>query len=853
MIRKVLFFLAMLLCPLLVNAQKGKIVIEGNFTTGYKVDTVLLEYFNPDDLADYHFSDLKTEYKSEAIPLTKGRFKKVVYTDRPVAVKIFCQNPYSINRLRGPINRFASGFMEPGDSLHLVNDADNIRYMGKGATNFIVWGEISKVHYKPDPPIGFSLLQRYLFFSQQCDSIAMKKQKIMNKYKDGMTAVAFTYLNGNMISLGEQNRAEKFGILVYNRKKVGLSDADLVRIYDTTIGRSAVVRLPVDDNTMLNQLADFYCSPFSRILYQYTEGFKDSFFNQDLVEQNVGLYYFIRNNYSGLARAKMLTTILTVYMLRKGGTNPEYLSCVDDFMSIPGYFKQKKYVKKYVEGSLRVEEGAYAPFFSLTDVDGKKFSLTDLKGKVVFMDFWFTGCTGCTQIVPALTNIEKAFEDNPNVAFVSISIDEDKKRWIESINRGKYTTGKGINLYTEGEGGNHSVLESYNVSSYPRFFLIDAEGKIAFYPAPSPLVKNGEILGRMIKQKVAEIMDGPYLVYDDSTIVCKTVTGSDRGKSIVREEIYNISQKEQLLLPVMTDMEDRGFKVKLKQKLTPEPTVFEMPSSLMVLSDIEGNFEAFRELLQSNGVIDQDYNWTFGNGHLVLAGDFFDRGKQVTEVLWLIYLLEQKAREKGGYVHFVLGNHEIMNLNGDLRYVQQKYHNNARILGSDYQSLWGKDSELGRWLRTKNIIEKIGDLLVCHGGISSNVNGLDISLESINASAREYYDREHEIGGNEGVLNVLYNKKYSPFWYRGYYNENEASLQQIDSTLKKFGVRKIVTGHTINQSGTIGVYYGGRVINTDTEHAKRKSEALLIENGEFFRVNRHGERRLLISDGMVVR
>ncbi len=62
----------------------------------------------------------------------------------------------------------------------------------------------------------------------------------------------------------------------------------------------------------------------------------------------------------------------------------------------------------------------------------------------------------------------------------------------------------------------------------------------------------------------------------------------------------------------------------------------------------------------------------------------FDRGEQVTECLWLIYSLEEKAKAVGGYVHFVLGNHEIMNLQGDFRYVQEKYKITAQVMARPY-------------------------------------------------------------------------------------------------------------------------------------------------------------------------
>ena len=96
-------------------------------------------------------------------------------------------------------------------------------------------------------------------------------------------------------------------------------------------------------------------------------------------------------------------------------------------------------------------------------------------------------------------------------------------------------------------------------------------------------------------------------------------------------------------------------------------------SPIIALSDIEGNFNAFSSFLMANKVINKNFDWIFGNGHLVLLGDFMDRGTNVTQCLWLIYKLEQQAALQNGKVHFVIGNHEAMNLQGNVKYVAPKY------------------------------------------------------------------------------------------------------------------------------------------------------------------------------------
>ncbi len=339
--------------------------------------------------------------------------------------------------------------------------------------------------------------------------------------------------------------------------------------------------------------------------------------------------------------------------------------------------------------------------------------------------------------------------------------------------------------------------------------------------------------------------DGPYVLYKNDKVFIKNVF-EENGIKTVKIDSVNMAEKDALSLTVATDEPGKTFSVQLKSTLEAEKSEYKKVSKQLVISDIEGNFGAFRKLLQSAGVIDTNYNWTFGNGHLVLTGDFFDRGDQVTEVLWLIYSLEEKAKMAGGYVHYVLGNHEIMNLSGDLRYLHPKYVQNAVLLNENYMGgLYGENSEIGRWLRTKNIVEKVGHILFMHGGISGEINNMDISLSKLNEIARPYY-ADTTYNYNDPKLDIIYGD-LGPFWYRGYYKATTiASMGQIDSTLDKFDVKLIATGHTI-VADTITIWHKGKLINTDVHHAKGHSEALLIDDGKYYRMINGGEKILLMK------
>jgi hypothetical protein len=333
-------------------------------------------------------------------------------------------------------------------------------------------------------------------------------------------------------------------------------------------------------------------------------------------------------------------------------------------------------------------------------------------------------------------------------------------------------------------------------------------------------------------------IDGPYVLYSNDSVFVNYIEDNSGVKS-VKTDAKPTSMKSGITLQVNTDMPGKTFNVQLKQKLSEEKSEYKGVKKMLVISDIEGNFEAFRKLLQGNQVIDENFNWTFGKDHLVLAGDFVDRGVMVTEVLWFIYSLEEKAKAAGGYVHYILGNHEIMNMANELDYVNERYIQHAKLMNKPYMQLFGPNAEIGRWLATKNVVERVGNTLFSHAGISGYMNMLRLPLKELNEITRPFYtDTTYKYSDDR--LNIIYSD-FGPFWYRNYYKAPRANVTQIDSTLDIYGVRTISTGHTII-ANEIRSLYDGKVFNTDVHHAQGHSEALLIDNGKFWRVNNAGEK-----------
>jgi hypothetical protein len=329
--------------------------------------------------------------------------------------------------------------------------------------------------------------------------------------------------------------------------------------------------------------------------------------------------------------------------------------------------------------------------------------------------------------------------------------------------------------------------------------------------------------------------DGPYIIYDKKE--GNRVIEVDSAFSI---KDYNLSNKKRFDVNVYSFQKSvsGNFTVKLKDTIEIPPSQYDLNSDILVLSDIEGNWYALKTLLLNAGVIDNDHNWIFGNGHLVLLGDFMDRGLNVTQILWLVYKLEDEAKQQGGNIHFILGNHEIMNLEGSIYHVRSKYKKLAKKLGVDYSTyLLGDNSELGRWLRSKNTIEKIGDYLFVHAGIGPEMYKQKLDIDTINSKVRQYIQNpamnqkdELLLGGN------------GPLWYRGYIRTREDSIEMyLENILQFYNVNKIIIGHsTVSR---IKYYCNDKVIDVDVHFPYdnqdntlgqglliRKDEELLIVN-----------------------
>lgn len=209
---------------------------------------------------------------------------------------------------------------------------------------------------------------------------------------------------------------------------------------------------------------------------------------------------------------------------------------------------------------------------------------------------------------------------------------------------------------------------------------------------------------------------------------------------------------------------------------------------IVAVSDPHGAYDALIGTLGHAGVIDDTLAWSGGTTHLVITGDLMDRGADSRKIMDLVMRLEAESQEQGGMVHLTLGNHEVMNLVGDLRYVSrgeyaafaaeetaeererwfQQYraaHAIESPEGADDETLraefdqnrppgffahraaFSSEGKYGRWLLQKPLLVVVNETAFVHGGLPSLV--AELGLDRLNAELGA------EVGDYVRQLDVL--------------------------------------------------------------------------------------------------
>jgi len=231
----------------------------------------------------------------------------------------------------------------------------------------------------------------------------------------------------------------------------------------------------------------------------------------------------------------------------------------------------------------------------------------------------------------------------------------------------------------------------------------------------------------------------------------------------------------------------------------------EIPDRVVAIGDLHADLPDALAVLAMAGLVDASGSWTGGQTVLVQTGDTTDRGPDSLEVIELMMRLEVEAAAAGGQVHALLGNHEVMNMVGDLRYVSPGDLADFED-GEARARAFSDQGELGRWLRDKDAVVQVGDTVYAHGGVSPTF--AKVGVRGLSQAVRRSIDAEptHPVLRDTG-----------PLWFRDYLLADEViACEMLAEALDTLGARRMIVGHTTQRSGRIGVRCGGAILGIDT-------------------------------------
>jgi hypothetical protein len=346
------------------------------------------------------------------------------------------------------------------------------------------------------------------------------------------------------------------------------------------------------------------------------------------------------------------------------------------------------------------------------------------------------------------------------------------------------------------------------------------------------------------ERNLPEFHDGPHISWVDRNTVRALYLYHDSIKNITKKITGSFKTKSDTFLMDGFFRDDNNYL--LHKENSPSSSEFKNIDKIIIIGDIHGGYDTLVKFLLNNSIIDSQMNWNWDAGHLVFLGDIFDRGDKVTEALWLIYKLDYQAKKIGGFVHLLLGNHEILVLLKNQMYIADKYYYLCKKLRITYGSFYSENTVLGNWLRSKNTITKIDDKLFVHAGISPEIVAQGLNQDKLNEMVRFFLNhpernRKYGLQTKELIMGMK-----GPFWYRGYIEEDNknkrVTRQELDLILDFYNVSKIFVGHSNVEK--ITTLYNDRVFMMDVPFYSYTSnmKALLFENESFYLLDSSGTK-----------
>lgn len=236
---------------------------------------------------------------------------------------------------------------------------------------------------------------------------------------------------------------------------------------------------------------------------------------------------------------------------------------------------------------------------------------------------------------------------------------------------------------------------------------------------------------------------------------------------------------------------------------------------IVAIGDLHGDFSATKRAFATAGAIDAKGAWVGGELVVVQTGDQLDRGDDEREIIEFLQRLEKEASQAGGALIVLNGNHEVMNVMGDFRYVTpgalDAFSNDRPVspladrVSPPYRGRAGAFLPGGAGAQIfseRPVIVMVGSTVFVHGGVL--LSHVDYGIDRLNRESKEWM-----LGHAQRPPEPLLDPE-GPLWTRLYGPSvlDAEACKVLGETLTRLGAERMVVGHTVQDRGMSGACDG---------------------------------------------
>lgn len=385
------------------------------------------------------------------------------------------------------LNRLAldNYYLEADDDIFIAEDNENYRFHGRGARKFNVINALNDIQKKVYTGIKWgdpSEAKRYFL---KHDTLLLERMRLIRSEKKSLSENVFFLLQADVS--GDYLSRVEFINSMLPKSMISIAKEKL-KGYKSIVPKRILNFRELDRHDITKLSGNYVSGIITRYIFDSC-----TYVNKPFSILNS--YNFFLQHYTGAIQQRLL---LGIIYLDKDSGNDLY-PLVNRAIGRIDYLPFKKILNSLKSNRLA---GADAYPFNLPDTSGKFHKLREFKGKVILLDFWFTGCGICLQSAPFLKKIEEHFKEEPFVV-ITVSLDNKINVWKETTKGHKYTSENTIDLFTEEKNFNHPIAKYYFIDGCPTFILIDKAGKLMGSPG-NPIADNGAQLTSLISKAIKE-------------------------------------------------------------------------------------------------------------------------------------------------------------------------------------------------------------------------------------------------------------------------------------------------------------------------------------------------------------